>query len=209
MKALVYTQPGELQLQERPLPELVPEELPAEEVILPAPLPAQPDPLQEKIDQILSNEPAPAPAQPAPSDVARLAAMLRGAIDAVIANRRVEELAQRRAAMLARGAGRNLGRELLRNPLILATLGGLAFNFLGGDLPEPVWTVLKRLGAASLALGLITVGGFAVALLLFAGLAAAARRGQRLGNDQFAHQFNSRRATLLLERAARSTALPK
>ena len=46
------------------LPELVPEELPAEEVITPAPLPAQPDPLQEKIDQILSNEPAPSPAQP-------------------------------------------------------------------------------------------------------------------------------------------------
>ena len=61
-------------------------------------------------------------------------------------------------AMLARGAGRNLMRELMRNPLILATLGGLVFNLLGGDLPEPVWTVLKRLGAASLALGLIVVG---------------------------------------------------
>jgi hypothetical protein len=41
------------------LPELVPEELPAEEVISPPPLPTEPDPLQEKIDQILSNEPAP------------------------------------------------------------------------------------------------------------------------------------------------------
>jgi hypothetical protein len=48
--------------------------------------------------------------------------------------------------------------ELVRNPLILATLGGLVFNFLGGEFPEPVWTVLKRLGAASLALGLIAVG---------------------------------------------------
>lgn len=61
-------------------------------------------------------------------------------------------------AMLARGAGKNLIGELTRNPLILATLGGLMFNFLGGDFPEPVWTVLKRLGAASLALGLIAVG---------------------------------------------------
>ncbi|OGB70505.1 MAG: penicillin-binding protein [Burkholderiales bacterium RIFOXYC12_FULL_65_23] len=46
------------------LPELVPEELPAEEVISPPPLPTEPDPLQEKIDQILSNEAAPTPAQP-------------------------------------------------------------------------------------------------------------------------------------------------
>lgn len=57
------TPPGEVPVRDA-LPELVPEELPAEEVILPAPVPAQPDPLQEKIDQILSNEPAPAPAQP-------------------------------------------------------------------------------------------------------------------------------------------------
>ena len=48
------------------LPELVPEDLPPEEVINPPALPAQPDPLQEKIDQILSNEPAPA-AAPAPA----------------------------------------------------------------------------------------------------------------------------------------------
>ena len=45
------------------LPEPVPELPPAEEVILP-PESAQPDPLQEKIDQILSNEPAAAPASP-------------------------------------------------------------------------------------------------------------------------------------------------
>lgn len=85
-------------------------------------------------------------------------------------------------AMLARGAGRNLGRELLRNPLILATLGGLAFNFLGGDLPEPVWTVLKRLGAASLALGLITVG----AGLTFSGVQHRALIGAMLGIKHFA-----------------------
>lgn len=85
-------------------------------------------------------------------------------------------------AMLARGAGRNLGRELLRNPLILATLGGFAFNFLGGDLPEPVWTVLKRLGAASLALGLITVG----AGLTFSGVQHRALIGAMLGIKHFA-----------------------
>jgi malonate transporter and related proteins len=60
--------------------------------------------------------------------------------------------------LLARGAGRNLLSELIGNPLILATLGGLAFNLLHGSLPEPAWTVLKRLGAAALALGLIAVG---------------------------------------------------
>ncbi len=55
--------PGEVPVRDA-LPELVPEQLPPDSGINPQALPAQPDPLQEKIDQILSNEPAPAPAQP-------------------------------------------------------------------------------------------------------------------------------------------------
>ncbi len=59
---------------------------------------------------------------------------------------------------LARGAKQGLVNEIVRNPLIIASLGGLAFNLLGGDLPEPLWIFLRRLGQASVALGLIAVG---------------------------------------------------
>lgn len=59
---------------------------------------------------------------------------------------------------LARGAQANVWREIVQNPLILATAGGLVFNLLGGDLPEPLWVFLTRLGNASVALGLIAVG---------------------------------------------------
>ncbi len=48
--------------------------------------------------------------------------------------------------------------EMLRNPLIVATVGGLAFNLLGVHLPEFVLATIQRLGAASIALGLIAVG---------------------------------------------------
>lgn len=78
---------------------------------------------------------------------------------------------------LARGTQVRLLREIARNPLIIATLGGLAFKLLGGDLPEPLWVFLKRLGQASVALGLIAVGAslkFAAArhLRLVAGILA-------------------------------------
>jgi len=56
------------------------------------------------------------------------------------------------------GAQTSVLREIVQNPLILATAGGLAFNLLGGDLPEPLWVFLTRLGNASVALGLIAVG---------------------------------------------------
>jgi predicted permease len=59
---------------------------------------------------------------------------------------------------LARGAKTGVLREIVQNPLILATAGGLVFNLLGGDLPEPLWVFLTRLGNASVALGLIAVG---------------------------------------------------
>jgi malonate transporter len=59
---------------------------------------------------------------------------------------------------LARHGQRGLGRELARNPLILATLGGLAFNLAGLQLPEVVGTTLTRVGGAALPLGLMAVG---------------------------------------------------
>jgi len=59
---------------------------------------------------------------------------------------------------LARSANSGLARELARNPLILATLAGLAGNFAGLSLPEPIGATIGRLGSASLALGLLAAG---------------------------------------------------
>ena len=59
---------------------------------------------------------------------------------------------------LARHGGQNTLRELLHNPLILATVAGLVANLAGLRLPAPVDTVLGRIGAAALPLGLMAVG---------------------------------------------------
>ena len=59
---------------------------------------------------------------------------------------------------LARHGGQGFGRELARNPLILATVGGLAFNLIGLKLPDLANTTLSRMGAAALPLGLMAVG---------------------------------------------------
>lgn len=59
---------------------------------------------------------------------------------------------------LARQGGHGFVRELVRNPLIVATLAGLAFNALGWRLPEVVATTFSRLGSAALPLGLMAVG---------------------------------------------------
>ena len=59
---------------------------------------------------------------------------------------------------LARHSGANLLRELARNPLVVSTLAGLACNLAGLQLPGPVDTVLARLGAAAIALGILCVG---------------------------------------------------
>ena len=48
--------------------------------------------------------------------------------------------------------------ELLRNPLILATATGLAANLLGFTLPIWLEPTVTRIGAASLALGLMAAG---------------------------------------------------
>ncbi len=59
---------------------------------------------------------------------------------------------------LAKHQQTSVFREMLRNPLILATVGGLLVNAAGIHLPEPMLATLQRLGAASIALGLIAVG---------------------------------------------------
>lgn len=59
---------------------------------------------------------------------------------------------------LARQGGQGFARELLRNPLIIATVSGLAANLLGLRLPEIASTTLARLGGAALPLGLMAVG---------------------------------------------------
>ena len=59
---------------------------------------------------------------------------------------------------MARHAQRGFLRELVRNPLILATASGLTANLLGLHLPEWMAPSLQRMGAASLALGLMSAG---------------------------------------------------
>lgn len=59
---------------------------------------------------------------------------------------------------MARHANRGFMRELVRNPLIIGTLSGLAANLLGFSIPNWLEPSLTRMGAASLALGLMAAG---------------------------------------------------
>ena len=59
---------------------------------------------------------------------------------------------------MVRHARTGFVRELVRNPLILATLSGLAANLLGFQLPEWLVPTVSRIGAASIALGLMAAG---------------------------------------------------
>ncbi len=59
---------------------------------------------------------------------------------------------------MARHAGRGFVSELIRNPLILATAAGLIANLLGFRLPAWLDPTLSRIGAASIALGLMAAG---------------------------------------------------
>ena len=59
---------------------------------------------------------------------------------------------------LARHGGHGYLRELVRNPLIVATLAGLACNLLGVKLPDLAVTTLGRIGSAALPIGLMAVG---------------------------------------------------
>lgn len=76
---------------------------------------------------------------------------------------------------LARAGGQRYGHELLRNPLIVATVTGLVANLGGLVLPDVAATTLQRLGAAALPLGLMAVGaGLRIGALRDAPVLAAA-----------------------------------
>ena len=74
---------------------------------------------------------------------------------------------------MTRHAKRGFLRELVRNPLIIATASGLAANLLGFHIPTWIEPTTSRIGAASLALGLMAAG----AGMQFSSLA----RGKTLG----------------------------
>jgi predicted permease len=59
---------------------------------------------------------------------------------------------------MARHGESGFVKELMRNPLILATTSGLAFNLLGLRIPGFMDPTLTRIGAAALALGLMSAG---------------------------------------------------
>lgn len=59
---------------------------------------------------------------------------------------------------LARHGGGSVWKALARNPLVLATVGGLLVQATGLKMPEPVDATLQRLGQAALGLGLLCVG---------------------------------------------------
>jgi malonate transporter len=59
---------------------------------------------------------------------------------------------------MARHAQRGFLRELVRNPLIIGTGSGLAANLLGFTMPVWLEPTVSRIGASSLALGLMAAG---------------------------------------------------
>ncbi|MCE1250708.1 MAG: AEC family transporter [Comamonadaceae bacterium] len=59
---------------------------------------------------------------------------------------------------MARHGEHHFARELLRNPLILATVSGLAANLLGLRLPDWLAPSATRIGNAALVLGLMAAG---------------------------------------------------
>jgi malonate transporter and related proteins len=60
--------------------------------------------------------------------------------------------------VLARNSKANVLKELVQNPLIIATLVGVLYSLSGLPLPEPLQMLISRMGAASLACGLLAVG---------------------------------------------------
>ena len=59
---------------------------------------------------------------------------------------------------MSRSSGQPFVGQLLRNPLIIATVSALLFNAAGLKIPALIETPVARLGAASIALGLMAAG---------------------------------------------------
>jgi predicted permease len=103
---------------------------------------------------------------------------------------------------MARHAQRGFLRELVRNPLILGTATGLAANLLGFTLPVWLEPTVNRIGAASLALGLMAAGaGMQLGALGRAKALAVAALGLSL-----AFQLSPVQTTMLLAFSALPTA---
>ena len=66
---------------------------------------------------------------------------------------------------MARHANRGFMRELVRNPLIVATASGLVANLLGFGIPYWLEPTVNRIGQASLALGLLAANSPAARML--------------------------------------------
>jgi len=60
--------------------------------------------------------------------------------------------------MLARDSEMSVVKEIVKNPLILATVAGVLFSLSGLALPEVLQMFISRIGAASLACGLLAAG---------------------------------------------------
>ncbi|MEH3148591.1 MAG: AEC family transporter [Methylobacterium frigidaeris] len=58
----------------------------------------------------------------------------------------------------ARLSGRGILRQLVTNPLVVGSLGGIAFQMLGWGIPPGLEPAMRVLGAASLPLGLLCIG---------------------------------------------------
>jgi malonate transporter and related proteins len=59
---------------------------------------------------------------------------------------------------MAKNSGVGLGKVLIRNPLVIATAGGLLANLIGFEVPSWAEITVTRIGQASLALGLLAAG---------------------------------------------------
>ena len=59
---------------------------------------------------------------------------------------------------MARESQQNFWAQLVRNPLVVATVCGLVANLLGFRMPEWLEPPVARIGAASIALGLMSAG---------------------------------------------------
>jgi malonate transporter and related proteins len=69
---------------------------------------------------------------------------------------------------MARDSGTGFGKTLLRNPLIIATGGGLIANVLGFSVPAWAEPTVTRIGQSALVMGMMTAGaGLQLGALFF------------------------------------------
>lgn len=73
------------------------------------------------------------------------------------------EIVRARGARLSPlGLGRQIGRQVVRNPLVIALMLGFVFNLGNIPLPGPVWDAINMMVAAAVPTALFAVGGVMV-----------------------------------------------